>query len=352
MVFKRFTLDEQALLANYELFNSRAVGACGAVVKGNAYGTGARRVVSLLHQAGCRHFFVATPNEGIAIRDLTPTNIYVLSGPINDAAAQEISRHNLVPVLNSPNQITLWAPYQEFPCAIHVDTGMHRLGLDPNTLDGLDFSSFQICLLMTHLACADDPNHPQNEVQLSIFNEVRTYFQNTPTSIGNSAATLSGERFQGDIVRPGIGLYGGNPFMNRDNPVDPVCTLEGRVLQIRDVPPNTSIGYRASYTASSPKRVAVVGIGYADGLSRALSNNGSVAFRGRRMPIIGKVTMDATQVDCTQVAELRESDFVEFFGPTISVDEVASRTKTIAYEILTHVGNATARERLPERNIA
>ena len=344
MTFKRFTFSEQAFQANYALFKARAVGACGAVVKANAYGTGARRVVRLLSQNGCEHFFVATPNEGIVVRDLTTKNIYVLSGPTNDSAAQQIAQHNLIPVLNSPHQLRIWDPYRESPCAIHIDSGMHRLGLELNSVDQLDFSRFQIDLLMTHLACADQPDHPQNEIQLSNFNEVRRYFPNTPTSIGNSAAIFMDERFHGDVVRAGIGLYGGNPFVHRESPVAPVCQLEGRVLQIRDVQPNSPIGYSASFTSPSPTRVAVVGIGYADGVSRALSNNGFVAFREQRMPIIGKVTMDATQVDCTQVADLKENDFVEFFGSTISIDEVATRANTIAYEILTLVGNATERD--------
>lgn len=344
MAYKRFTFDEQAFLANYALFKSRSGGACGAVVKANAYGTGARRVVQLLHQEGCQHFFVAAPSEGIEIRDLTTANIYVLSGPMNDTAVQQITEHRLIPVLNSPDQLKRWESNREFPCAIHIDTGMQRLGFDFNSLDGLDFSSVKVCLLMTHLACADQPDHPQNEVQLAQFEKAKTYFPNTPTSIGNSAATLNGEEFQGDVVRPGIGLYGGNPFVNQKSLVQPVCTLEGRVLQIRTVEPNLPVGYRASFITSMQTRIAVVGIGYADGVPRSLSNNGFVAFQGQRMPIIGKVTMDATQVDCTLVAELKENDFVEFFGPTISVDEVASRANTIAYEILSQVGNKTVRD--------
>ncbi|MYD46719.1 MAG: alanine racemase [Gammaproteobacteria bacterium] len=344
MAYKRFTFNEQTFLANYALFKTRSLGACGAVVKANAYGTGARRVVNLLQQVGCQHFFVATPSEGIAIRDLTTKSVYVLSGPMNNSAAQQISQHALIPVLNTPDQLKLWEPYREHPCVIHVDTGMQRLGLDSNSLEGLDVSALQVCLLMTHLACADQPDHPQNEIQLEQFEKVKIYFPNTPTSIGNSAGILMGEPFQGDVVRPGIGLYGGNPFVNQESPVEPVCTLEGRVLQIREVRPNVPVGYGASFVSSMPTRVAVVGIGYADGLSRALSNNGEVAFRGHRMPIIGKVTMDAIHVDCTQVSDLKENDFVELFGPTISVDEVATRTNTIAYEVLTHVGNATVRD--------
>ena len=344
MAYKRFTFNEQAFLANYTLFKTRSRSACGAVVKANAYGTGARRVVHLLQQEGCQHYFVATPREGITIRDLTTANIYVLSGPMNHSAAQQIAEQKLIPVLNTPDQLKLWESYREFPCAIHVDTGMQRLGFDSDSLDGLDFSSITVCLLMTHLACADQPYHSQNEVQIAQFERVKTYFPNTPTSIGNSAAILNGERFQGDVVRPGIGLYGGNPFVNQESPVKHVCTLEGQVLQIREVEPNSPVGYSASFITSTQTRIAVVGIGYADGLSLALSNNGSVAFRGQRMPIIGKVTMDAIHVDCTQVTDLKQGDFVELFGPTISVDEVAATTNTIAYEVLTQAGNATVRD--------
>lgn len=344
MAYKRFTFNEQAFLANYALFKTRSRGACGAVVKANAYGTGARRVVQLLHQEGCQHFFVATPREGIVIRDLTTANIYVLSGPMNNTAVRQITEHRLIPVLNTPDQLKRWESKREFPCAIHIDTGMQRLGFDSKSLDGLDFSSINVCLLMTHLACADQPEHPQNEVQLAQFEKVKNYFPDTPTSIGNSAAILNGEQFHGDVVRPGIGLYGGNPFMTQKSPVMPVCTLEGQVLQIRDVEPNLPVGYSASFITSMRTRIAVVGIGYADGLSLSLSNKGSVAFRGQRMPIIGKVTMDAVHVDCTQVTDLNEGDFVELFGPTISVDEVAATTNTIAYEVLTHTGNATVRD--------
>ena len=344
MAYKRFSFNEQAFLANYALFKTHTRGDCGAVVKANAYGTGARRAVNLLHREGCQHFFVATPSEGVAIRDLTTANIYVLSGPTNDSAAQQISQHKLIPVLNTSDQLNLWKPYRESPCAIHVDTGMQRLGFDSNSLDGLDFSWLNICLLMTHLACADTPEHPQNQIQLARFDNAKTHFPNTPTSIGNSATILNSEQFQGDVVRPGIGLYGGNPFVDRENPVSPVCSLEGQILQIREIGSNSPVGYGASYITSAPTRVAVVGIGYADGLSRALSNNGSVAFRGQCMSIIGKVTMDAVHVDCTLVSDLKVNDFVEFFGPTISIDTFAATMNTIAYEVLTQVGNATVRD--------
>ena len=296
--------------------------------------------MSLLHQATCRHFFVTTPDEGIEVRDLTSSSIYILSGPTDEEAARLISEHQFIPVLNSRRQLRLWEPYREHPCAIHVDTGMQRLGFEPHTLSDQNCSRLDICLLMTHLACADQPKHPLNSKQLAEFKKAMNYFPNTPTSIGNSAGVLLGADFQGDITRPGIGLYGGNPFVDGESPVEPVCTLEAQVLQVRSVASNTPVGYGASFTTCSPSRVAIVGVGYADGLSRALSNRGWVAFEGQRMPIIGRVSMDAIQVDCTMVPDVQENDYVEIFGRTISVDEVASKTNTIAYEILTHVGNS------------
>lgn len=340
MVNKRFTFDKDAFLANYALLSAQTKGSCGSVVKRNAYGTGATRAVRLLDKAGCRHFFVATPAEGVEIREVTSSNIYILSGPTDDDEARLITHYQLIPVLNSRRQLTLWKSYRKHQCAVHVDTGMQRLGFEQQMLETLDFSQLNVCLVLTHLACADQPLHPLNSKQLADFKQVSRMFPNTATSIGNSAGVFLGEEFQGEVARPGIGLYGGNPFAVRDSPVTSVCTLEGRILQIRTLEPNTSVGYGASYTTDSLSRVGVVGIGYADGLSCALSNNGWVAFQEQLLPIIGKVSMDAIHIDCTKAPSLQEGDYVEFFGPTISIDEMATQTNTTAYEILVQVGNS------------
>ncbi len=344
MTYRECSFDETAFIANYQLFCSHTEGECGAAIKGNAYGTGVERAVRLLEQADCQHYFVATASEGIQIRDLTQETIYVLSGPTDPEVAQEIRNHSLVPVLNSPTQIQNWQPFHQNPVAVHVDTGMQRLGFDTQTLPIQELSQFDIKLLMTHLACANEQRHPLNTEQIKKFREVSEQFPGIPTSIGNSAGTLLGVKYQGDVTRPGIGLYGGNPFSDRPSPVQPVVSIYGRVLQVRNVNKGESIGYGGSYVAPSDQRIAVVGVGYADGLPRALSNRGEAAFEGKRLPIVGKVTMDSVQVNCTDLHNLAENDYVEFIGPTISVDEVAEWSNSIAYEILTLVGNATTRE--------
>lgn len=339
MSFGRILFDQQAFLANYELFRSKTTGEAGAVVKANAYGTGVSRAVRLLRNAGCRHFFVAVIDEAYEVKANTLGFIYIFSGPKNAEEAELIASEGFVPVLNTPAQIKLWKPYRDRACAIHVDTGMHRLGIEVDACLDLSVDVLNVCLVMTHLACADEPEHPANRNQIQRFSKALAYFKGIPTSIGNSAGILNGAEFQGDVVRPGIGLYGGNPWQNRPNPMQAVVVCEGAVLQIRSVRKGRSVGYSAAYVAQNEIRVATVGLGYADGIPRKLSNRGECAFDRVRLPIIGHVSMDATQIDCTTCPQLVEGDYVQFFGDKISVDEIARVAGTIPYEILTGLGN-------------
>lgn len=339
MPLGRILFDSHAFLKNYHHFRSNSKGETGAVVKANAYGTGASRATSLLRDAGCKHFFVAVLEEGIEIKAITSGAIYILSGPSNGEDAERIAAEGFVPVLNSISQVELWERYKDKACAVHVDTGMQRLGIAVEDCPKLAIESFNVCLVMTHLACADVPKHPANHQQVHEFSEVLRYFRGVPTSIGNSAGILNGEEYQGDVVRPGIGLYGGNPWTELPSPVHPVVTCEGVVLQIRKVRRGETVGYAASYVAQDELRVATVGLGYADGIPRSLSNCGECAFENIRLPFIGHVSMDATQIDCTSCLQLAEGDFVQFFGDTISVDEVAQKARTIPYEVLTGLGN-------------
>lgn len=206
-----------------------------------------------------------------------------------------------------------------------------------------DFRAVRITLLVTHLACADEPDHPMNRQQLTRLNSLRAVFPGVPVSIGNSAGVLQGSEFAGDLARPGIGLYGGNPFRRQPNPMSPVATLEGRILQLRQVAAGDTIGYGATFTAAAAMEVAVVGLGYGDGLPRLLSNRGEAALRGRRCAIVGRVSMDLTVIDVTGLGA-RLDDWVEFFGTTVSVDEVAAWADTIAYEVLTGIGPRPVRQ--------
>lgn len=331
----RLLVKIEALLDNYSTFVNASSDETGAVVKADAYGTGATHIAPLLADAGCEHFFTGTLQEALAIRSLVEGTIYTLTGAVDEDSFTTMRERNITPVLYSTEQLTAWRNRGGGSAALQVDTGMQRLGMSPQELLVEEFSNSEIGLLMTHLACADQPEHRLNELQIQLFEEVAERFPDAKTSIGNSAGTLNGERFQGNVTRPGIGLYGGNPYSQLPNPMNVVCTLEGRVLQTRLVRNGQSIGYGASYVPSRDLEVAIVGLGYADGIPRLLSNKGYLAFEGTRLPILGRVCMDLVNIDMSEAPKIKTGDFVEFFGSTITVDEVASMTSTISYEVLT-----------------
>lgn len=322
----RLIVDLDALAANYGMFRDRSEAGCAAVVKANAYGLGLVPVARRLVEAGCTQFFVATEAEGAQLIKIVPeTEIFVLSGVAKIPG--------LVPVVNRVSDIG------HGPVAIHVDTGMNRLGIDPREVP----DRAEIRLLITHLACSDRPEHPLNALQLERFEEVAKRFPNVPVSIANSAGVLNGVR---GIGRPGIGLYGGNPYAALGNPMSCVATLEGEVLQVRTVRAGEAVGYGASYTTKRDATIAVVGIGYADGVPRALSNQGEASYGDTRLSIVGRVSMDLTHLDVTGT-DIGLGDWVEFFGATIAVDEVAAWANTVSYEILTGVGDRVDRKYLP-----
>ncbi len=337
----RLRINRGALAANYRLFSASATGACGAVVKADGYGLGATLVASIFASLGCRHFFVATLAEGVALRrSQTEATIYVLEGARPDTAGA-LAESRLTPVINHQEQLAAWAPHRELGIAVHVDTGMNRLGF-PETVARATFDGYRPMLLLTHLACADEPEHPLNNMQLRRFERLASQLSGLASSIGNSAGTLLGQRFQGDLARPGIGLYGGNPWSNRANPTQPVATLEAPVLQIRTVQPGESVGYGATWRSDRPGRLAVLGIGYADGLPRALSNRGEAAVAGGRCPIVGRISMDLTTIDVTDCV-VQTGDWAELFGAQLPIDTVANRAQTITYELLTGISPRVAR---------
>lgn len=340
----RLRIHRAAIGANYRLFRQAAGSArVGAVVKADGYGLGAATVAAVLWEHGCRDYFVADADEGLQLRAALPdARIFVFEG-VRDDTVIELLGQDLVPVLNHSDQVDLWRrDGGGRPAAVHVDTGMHRLGL-PDDVQSADLRGIRVNLLLTHLACADEPQHPLNAIQLERLGRVRDRLPGVPVSIGNSAGVLNGAAFAGDLGRPGIGLYGGNPYRAGASPVRPVATLEARILQLRQVAVGDTVGYGATFTASAPMEVAVVGAGYGDGVPRLLSNRGAVAVGGRRCPIVGRVSMDLTTVDVTGHGA-RLGDWVEFFGPAVTVDEVAAWAETISYEILTGLGRRPRRE--------
>jgi alanine racemase len=341
-------IDLDALARNYRLLRSRAAPAeCAAVVKANGYGLGVEPVAKRLLREGCQRFFVATLAEGRELRAIAHNaHIYIFEGAV-EGGVHELAKLRLRPALNTLAQVERWRGHG--PAALHIDTGMNRLGLSAadvatvaahrELLEGID-------LVMTHLACADEPGHPLNREQLERFAAARAQLPRLPTSIGNSAGTLIDAAYRGDVARPGIALYGGNPFSDRENPMACVATLTAPILQLRDIERPEAVGYGATYVASPPARIAVVGVGYADGYPRHLSNCGVVAIRGKRAPVVGRVSMDLILVDVGSLPrdDVRVGEPVELFGPTIGIDEVATAAGTISYEVLTGLGRRPVRD--------
>ena len=340
------TADLDALARNFRALRLAAPSAaCSAVVKANAYGLGVGPVARRLWEEGCRHFFVATAGEGVELRSLLPgAHILAFEGVLEASAAAVIDS-DLTPVLNSVEQIRCWKSLGSGrPAAIHLDTGMSRLGLGEEEFHqarqaGL-LQGLQLEYALTHLACADEPVHPLNALQIRNFADLVTLLPGVRTSIGGSAGILLGPDFQGDLVRPGIALYGGNPFAHRENPMEPVVTLQGVVLQTRIVEKQQTVGYGATHTVRSGGRLATVGAGYADGYPRALGNRGVAYIAGTEVRVVGRVSMDMITLDVSGLAPgtVRPGDTVELLGPNVLLDDLARAAGTIGYEILTGLG--------------
>ncbi|HMK41000.1 MAG TPA: alanine racemase [Methyloceanibacter sp.] len=350
------TIDLDALAANYRRLRELAASAeCAAVVKADAYGLGMAEVAPALWRQGCRTFFVATPSEARALRKLLPhAIIYVLAG-LMPGTADTFRKHNLRPVLNSAEEIREWASYsasegEALPCAVHIDSGMNRLGLSAAEVESVAatrdlWSAFTLSLVMSHLACADEPEHPKSETQRKLFDELRARLPRAFASLANSAGILLGRSYRYDLVRPGIALYGGKPQARGPHQFSPVVYLKGRILQVRNVSAGQTVGYGATRTLTRPSRVATVSVGYADGFFRSLSTKdgeaGFVAYAGiHAAPILGRVSMDLITIDVTEVPEAfsARGQWVELMGPHVSAQTVAQHAGTIDYEVLTNLG--------------
>ena len=353
-------VDLSALVDNWRMLckhNARTE--CAAVVKADAYGLGMAEVAPALYRAGCRSFFVALPEEGARLRKICPQAvIYVLDGLLPGTAGY-YHEHNLLPVLNQPAEVEEWAAFAgarqvRLPAALMVDTGMNRLGLSMEEARGLAArrgwrEHVALKLVMSHLACADEPGEALNMLQKERFDEIRALFQGVPASLANSAATLAWPEWDYELARPGIALYGGNPFASRANPMKPVVSLYARLLQVHEVRAGETVGYGASWTARRPSRIATLAVGYADGLHRMMSAPHSgpaqVVVAGAYAPYVGRISMDLITVDVTDIepARIRRGMRVEILGAHIGVDDMAGWAGTIPYEVLTSLGGRYTR---------
>jgi alanine racemase len=357
----RLTVRLGAIARNYRQFVDRCAPArVAAAVKADAYGFGMRPVARTLADAGCQTFFVARVEEGITLRPLQPdARIFVLDGA-HEATVAPLISHRLLPVLNSLAEIATWsdaarAANTRLDSAIHLDTGMNRLGLpdyERATLAGetaTRLRNLSVVLWMSHLACADDCSSPMNAIQRDRFRAALASLPSAPASLSASAGALLGSDYCFDLVRPGIGLYGGNPCIGMANPFAVVAVLTGRILQLRRVDTGETVGYGATFRATRPSILATIGLGYADGLMRAIGNKGSGAIAGVRAPVVGRVSMDLVTLDVTDVPSgaLKIGGDVEFLGHVISLEEFAALAGTASYEVLTSLGSRMARHYEP-----
>ncbi len=332
----RLSIDLNALAANYRALQARQPQAeIAPVVKADAYGLGAERIAAHLARLGAKTFFVARRDEGVHLRarlGIGPV-IYVLDG-LDDPAVFEA--HDLSPVLNTATQVGLWRQVPSLRAALHIDTGMNRLGVRPDELASLPKTP-AFSLVMSHLACADTPANPMNTAQLAAFREAAASLPAAPLSLANSAGAFLGPDYGFDVVRPGISLYGGGPYGVPHPDIVPVATLEARVLQVRDLKAGESVGYGATFTAPRDTRLATVGLGYADGLLRSFANQGTAIVKGEKRPLGGRISMDAFSINISDL-DVKVDDWVELFGANQSLDDVAAASGTLAYECLTRIG--------------
>lgn len=340
------TIDLAALRGNWQLFRARCGPGTGATVKANGYGLGVERVAEALAAAGCETFFVATLSEAIELRAILPKEtIYVFSG-VDPQSAPILISNTIHPVLNTLDQVKNWAaarPPQG--AAIHIDTGMSRLGFRSDELDALKadtglLSAAGVTLAMTHLACADTPDHALNAQQESAFFTAAAAFPQLKTSISNSAGALN--RASSDIARPGIGLYGGNPRPALDMPLKRVITLTAPILQRRQIKAGESIGYGSTFVAKADMQTATIGAGYADGVPRSIAEQGYAYIDGQRCKILGRVSMDSLVVNVTGHGGAKVGGAAELIGKT-TVNDMAAWANTISYEILTGLGQRLKR---------
>jgi len=328
-------IDLAAIEANWKMLAGMTVPVeCAAVVKANAYGCGLEPVTRTLSRAGCRTF-------------------YVLNG-LMPGSAPAFAADYLRPVINSTTELAEWDAFVAIKnwrggAALHVDTGMNRLGITVEEAAAIaprmQSENHGFTLLISHLACAEIPDHPMNDRQIRLFREIRLLYRGVPSSLANSSGIFLGGSAYCDLVRPGVALYGVNPTPGKKNPMRPVVDLKGRIIQVRPVNKGETVGYGAAFTAARTSRVAVVAVGYADGFLRSAGAArakpaAEVIVAGKRCPIAGRVSMDLLAVDVTDLAEgaARRGDLASLIGDGISIDELAAGMGTIGYEVLTNLG--------------
>jgi alanine racemase len=330
------TIDLKAIQSNYHRLCKELNGQdCSVVVKADAYGLGVEPVSKALWDAGARTFFVALPDEGVTLRHILPdADIHILGG-LFKGAADVYTTHNLIPVLNSLEQVKNWQ--NRGRADIQVDTGMTRLGIAMKDIGHIP-SGLQTDVLMTHFACADEQGHPLTSHQIEAFTLAVDKIGHKRASLCNSAGIFLGKKAHFDLGRPGCSLYGINPTPHTTNPMQNPVHLQGKVIQLHEIDTQHSVGYGATYQLHSGQKLATIAVGYADGYLRCLGSAATVYVDGQAAPVVGRVSMDAISVDVSGL-ECSEGQYVDIIGPDNTPDDLAKWAHTIGYEILTSLGN-------------
>jgi alanine racemase len=350
------TVDLGRIAANWRALAAKVAPAqCAAVVKADAYGLGAERVIAVLARAGCTAFFIATPDEAQTARKIAPhADIYALDGLVGNTAAA-FAHLAVKPVLSTLDDIVAWSALcrargEKLPAAIHIDTGLHRLGLpvrdvrrlaaDPSMMAGI-----QLDLVMSHLASADNPRDPKNRDQLVAFETLSALFPGVLRSLAASDGLMLGPAFHFDLVRPGYAIYGGQASQTAPAPVKAAVTVSARILAVADVAPGETVGYSATWRAKRPSRIATIAAGYADGVPRNASApdgrpGGHVLISGHLAPMVGRISMDLTTVDVTDLPDgaAMPGEFAKLIAEDLTIEDAGFSAGTIGYEILTRLG--------------
>jgi alanine racemase len=347
-------VDLGAIVENHRRLRRRVSGSeVAAVVKADGYGLGVREVAAALWGGGARSFFVAHPGEGIALRAMLPdAAVFVLHG-LQEGGGEDLADAALIPVLNHPAELARYVALarrreQRLPAALQLDSGMCRLGFAAADLEGFDraqLAALDLRLVMSHLACAEEPGHALNQEQRARFERLRSLLPAAPASLANSSGIFLGPAFHFQLCRPGVALYGVNPTPGQANPMAPVVTLAAPVLQVHDVAAAGSVGYGATYGTSRGARIATVPVGYADGYLRSASGRASAFIAGVEVPLAGRVSMDLISLDVSALPAdaVRPGTRVELIGGPHGVDRIAEAAGTIGYEVLTRLGSRFAR---------
>ena len=322
---------------------------CAATIKADAYGIGVIKAFETLYKNKCRHFFVATTEEALEIRKKKSlANVYVLNG-LEGNKLSTFNTFNIIPIINDKDEYKLVnqniKKYKKLKFGVHIDTGLNRLGIDVNEFLNLTSDQNKIHILLSHLSSADEGKNNYNIFQNKKFNAaINLKIKAKFNSLSNSMGIILGDNFHHDLVRPGISLYGGHYNTKMKKIIKPVISLKGKVLQIKTISKNEFVGYNQTYKTNKKIRVAVLGIGYADGISRVLSNKGNVYFKKNTFKIVGRVSMDSITVDISKNSKsIKVGDYMEIINHLNGIDKIASQCNTICHEILTSISKRVKR---------